>query len=366
MLSYILIRIITFPLRFLSYKAIHFLGNKLGSVAYYLIPDFRKRALCNLHLAGMDKKYAKLSFQNLMINCLEYAKLASEKDISNVAVCENPEVAMNYIKQGKGIIFFCGHQSNWEILFLEGTSRMPGVAIGRPIKNKHLYAWVTKMREKFGGKMVTKNNAAKEGLKALRKGCLLGIVGDQGMPDSGFSSLFLGKRAWTSPLPALLAKKTDSPIFVATTKRVNGKYYIRYSDPILPSENMMQEALRLFEKSIRESPGEWLWQHNRWKQQSRKKLKKAFRHETIAIVLDSPIDLSIFREIYPLEFITVFSPKKISAPDMDIVIYQDIKEIPPIPFKLVFNFTKKSPLKGVFTTLLLGNTDTLKEKILNY
>ena len=77
-----------------------------------------------------------------MITCLEYAKFAKEKEISRVVICENPEAAQAILNEGKGIIFFCGHQSNWEVLFLEGTSRMPGVAIGRPIKNQKLYDWV--------------------------------------------------------------------------------------------------------------------------------------------------------------------------------------------------------------------------------
>ncbi|WP_442975472.1 lysophospholipid acyltransferase family protein, partial [Salmonella enterica] len=96
------------------------------------------------------------------------------KNIAKVARCENSEKADELMANGKPVIFFCGHQSNWEILFLEGTSRMPGVAIGRPIKNEVLYRWITAMREKFGGKMIAPKNAAREGLRGLKRGAFLG------------------------------------------------------------------------------------------------------------------------------------------------------------------------------------------------
>ena len=52
-ISYLIIRLFTLPFAFLSYRVIHFLGRHLGSLAYYLIPKFRKRALSNLALSDL-------------------------------------------------------------------------------------------------------------------------------------------------------------------------------------------------------------------------------------------------------------------------------------------------------------------------
>ena len=101
-----------------------------------------------------------------MITFLEYPKLAREKNISRIATCDNPETALQLLSSDSGVIFFCGHQANWELFFLEGTSRMNGVAIGRPIKNTYLYNWVQDLRQKFGGKIVAPKNALKEGLSS--------------------------------------------------------------------------------------------------------------------------------------------------------------------------------------------------------
>lgn len=390
-LSFAIIRILTFPIRWMSYSRIHKFGRGLGTLAYYLMPKFRKRALSNLSLAkdldlneSQILKYAKESFQNLMITCLEYPKLAMEKDLNQIAYCENPETADRIMKDGKSIIFFCGHQANWEILFLEGTHRMPGVAIGRPIKNEVLYKWILSIRQKFGGKIITPQNAIREGLRALKKGCFLGIVGDQGMPNSGYSSFFLGSPAWTSPVPAILSYRTGNPIIVATTLRKSDKYYIHYSDPIWPDlqktqeqeiDRIMKQALHCLEKSIIETPGQWLWQHNRWKQQTPERLKPSFRHESLCIILPEKKSqfekivphLSTFREIYPSEFITLMVPKAFKnsplIPDAERITYENEKEIliRDFRFKLIFNFTDHSEIQSHFSKLSAFNIVNLSD-----
>ncbi len=391
LLSYFLIRSITFPLSLLPYRFLHLLGKALGNLTYYLIPKFRKRALSNLTLASSLKlspdevvKIAKESFQNLMITCLEYPKLGREKDISRLAYCDNPEEAGKLISQGKGVIFFCGHQANWEILFLEGTSRMPGVAIGRPIANQYLYSWVISIREKFGGKIVEPRSAVKEGLRALRRGAFLGIVGDQGMPDSGFASPFLGRKAFTSTIPAILAYRTGAPIFVATITRENGRYRIHYSAPLYADQNLdmgketerlMHATLHLFEESIRKDPGQWLWQHNRWKLQPVGILKRAFRHDALCVAM--PQDPQLFetlwehipslRALYPEEYFSLLLPERERArplPANVVVRYYDSIEdlfITDYAPKLLFNFTGDSRLSKHYEKLAVMHTASLAD-----
>lgn len=388
---FILILVLTWPVRWLSYATIHRLGALFGTWIYYCIPKYRKRTLSNLALASSlqlaedeIRSLAKASLQNLMITCLEYAKFAWEKDIHRAVTCVNPETADQLMKEHKPVIFFCGHQSNWEVLFLEGTKRMPGVAIGRPIKNKNLYNWILSIRQKYGGTMIAPQNAIREGLRGLKRGAFLGIVSDQGMPDSGYCCTFFGRRAWTSPIAAILSHRTGSPIMVATTRRKEGKYFIHYSDPIWPNtdapmdqevDRLMRESLSRLEEKIKEEPSQWLWSHNRWKQQTPKRLKRRFRHETILIVLPPekqaiesllPL-LSTFREIYPQEFITVYAPKafanQVALQDAEIVSYDVENDLlrRDFRFKLVFNFSHFATIKSHFKKLSAFEVFSLKE-----
>ncbi len=389
---YYLIRAATYPCSLAPYSWLHRWGKLFGSVAFYLMREYRKRALSNLALANdlaLQPKqlihYAKKSFQNLAINCLEYPKLARETDFSRVIQCENPEIADEIYKQGKGIIFFCGHQSNWEVLFLDGTTRMKGIAIGKTIKNKRLYNWILSIREKNGGKIIAPRNAVKEGLRALRKGSFIGIVGDQGMPDSGYSFPFLGRRAWTSTAPALLSYKTNSPIIFAATRRVRGAYKIRYHEPIWPDlkkpveqevVRMMDKTLTLLQESIQHSPGEWLWQHNRWKQQTTHNLYKRFRQDCICIILpDKGFEellphLSTLKEIYPLVFLFLLIPEKYRKTPLieadETIYYRTLEEtlLNDLRFKLIFNFTDYRPIHKHYERLSafeVLNLSTLKK-----
>ena len=375
---YFLIRILTYPMRWLPLGAVHLIGKWLGLFAYYLLPSFRKRALSNLSLATALPltnreivKIAKEAMQNLMITCLEYPKLYGARSLKKLAYCQNPEIAAQLLQNKQGVVFFCAHQANWELLFLEGTSRMPGTAIGRPIKNDRLYRWVLSIRKRFGGKIITPKNAIKEGLRALKNGEFLGVVGDQGMPESFFSSSFLGRKAFTSPLPAILAYRSKSPLFFAATIREKGKYRIEYSDPIWPDASrpmqeevprMMTQVLSLLEESIKKEPGQWLWQHNRWKQQLHGIVKRPFRHDAMVVLLPESEEeffsllphLPLLREFYPTEFIALYSPRKWASrlpSTLGIVIlYDSLEELKKTDyrFKLIFNFTGHKKLGLLF------------------
>ena len=191
LLSYIFIRIIIFPLSYFPYRMIHFLGKILGLLCYYMLRHFRKRTLSNLALASklnltprQIRYFAKKSFQNLATVILEYPRFSKENHFEKIIICENPEIAQNLYQKKQGIVFFCGHQANWEALLLDGSTRMKGIAIGKSIKNPYLYRWIVNIRERTKGKMILPQKALREGLKNLKNGNFIGIVGDQGMPES--------------------------------------------------------------------------------------------------------------------------------------------------------------------------------------
>lgn len=357
-LSYLSIRVAISPIGLLPTSLVYTLGKSLGRALYYLLPKFRKRALSNLalakdlHLTNEEiRDTAKGSFESLATTLLEYGKLSVTRKLE-FAECINPEGAAQMITQGKGVIFFCAHQANWEILFLEGTRRMPGVAIGRPIKNTILYKWITSIREKFGGKMITPKEAIREGLRALKQGKFLGIVGDQGMPESSFESTFLGRRAFTSPIPALLAYKTGAPIiFAETIREKNGCYRIHYGEPIYADSSkdrddevrrLMESLLNQLESSIKRHPHQWMWQHNRWKQETPAEVFYAYRYDSILIALPPNFDPklpALIRKIYPRAFLTALSPTQVE--EIETIIYSNPSDLfqDDYRFKMVFNFT---------------------------
>jgi len=385
MILYLFVRLFLFPFAFLPHRLIHLIGAALSPLPYILLPSWRKRALSNLSLQGslpltlkQKRTITRQAFANLLITVFEYSKFAYSKSIDKTIICVNPETADKIRSEGKGIVFFCGHQSNWEALFLDGTRRMPGVAIGRPIKNLHLYNWIQSIRERFGGTIVDPAGGIAKGFRALKGGKFMGIVGDQGMPEEGYFSSFLGTPCWTSPVPAMLSYRANVPLMVATTHREKGKYFITYSDPIYPDlsrpleqeiPRLMDYALDLFGQSVIKHPGEWLWQHNRWKQETPKRVYYRYRHDSILAILPPAPAIDTLREIYPHAFLTFLLPSNTPFhPNEETISYSTPQEryLDDYRFKMVLNFSGDKKLsryykKRALKVLDLSPTTNLTE-----
>ncbi len=377
-ISYCLLRSCLVLFAFLPVKVIYFLGKVLGLLAYYASKHYRKLIMSNLAIAknlNLTEKemcrIAKESFQNLVITTLEYGRMKPKilrfLKSKRVVAPDYPEVLVS------------GHQANWELCFLHVTSQKKSVAIGRPIKNHYLYQWIISLRELFGGKIISPGKALKEGVLAIKNRWSIGIVGDQALPESSYSYPFFGTRAWTSSAPALLAYKTGSPLVLVTTKRVGYNYHIGYSEPILPDltqslkkevKRMMDEVMRLMEKSISESPGQWLWLHNRWKQGKTHGLKRCFRHDFILFIFpdseEQAVLIATFREIYPRAFFTIYLPEsqrdKESFLDDEIRYYQTDRDLlkREWTFQMLVDFTDNKQIQKHF--LSLGVQEVLTEK----
>ncbi len=335
MINYFFLRFFGALVSWLPLPALHAFARFTGRCAFYLHRPFRKKALSNLAIAYGESKseserkaLACASFQNLMITLLEFFhfKKYHNRIEELVTLQKNSEVEA-LLEKKQGVIFLTGHQANWEIPFLALSHHFPGIAIGRPIKNRRLYNWVLSVREMNGGKIVMPKRAIKEGMRALKEGKFLGIVGDQAFPSSPYSYPLFGTRAWTASTPALLAYKTNCPLVVGTTKRVGHHYEIAGSAPIWPNQEapmkeevvrMMDLAMRHLEKSIQEIPEQWMWVHDRWKQQGIDHVKRIYRYGFILVILPKHPKKEIIetlRKIYPRSFLTFADTKDLFQRD---------------------------------------------------
>lgn len=383
-LIYYLLRVLTFPLSLLPYRALHRLGKILGSLAYWFGPkEIRKITFNNLALAkdlklseAQIKKIAKESFQNLMINSVEYIRLKrSRYKIGQFVTGCNLTSLYELIAKGQGVICVTGHISNWELSFLDHTQTKPGIAIGKHIKNKKLYDFILSIRQMHQGKIIGMKNAINEAVKELKSGATFSMVNDQAYTSSSYSYPFFGVKAWTSAAPALIAYKANAPIFTVGTKRLpKGKYEYTLSEPIWPdtSKPLKQEVTRLmdaimkaFEQDIAKNPGQWLWQHKRWKQEGYNYIRAEYKADSILIVLpDSPAlfewfnqGLWAFPQIYTRSFLTFMVPKKYSSQlkieGYEVLTYESLQDIliRDYRFQLIYDFTNQPKIGTHFLKL---------------
>jgi len=168
------------------------------------------------------------------------------------------------------------HLGNWE-LFANAAAR-DGVLNGlvaRPLDNPFLNEMSDRIRKRYGNSVVYKRGALKGTLQCLHGFRNVVIMIDQGVRrPEGVITDFMGRRAYTTKMPALLALKTGAAVFTGTIRRTPGGH-LAVIGPELPisrtgqMEHDIEVNTMRFSREIAarvfQVPGEWLWIHNRWK-----------------------------------------------------------------------------------------------------
>jgi KDO2-lipid IV(A) lauroyltransferase len=94
------------------------------------------------------------------------------------------------------------------------------------------------------------------------------------LKDEGYVIDFLGRGAWTTKMPALIARKTGTPVVPVFINLDGDRHIINiYSEVALSGEEDTEKAVMedtkrftgFIEEHIRQHPAEWLWIHRRWK-----------------------------------------------------------------------------------------------------
>ena len=256
----------------------------------------------------------------------DYIKLRLKgKSLDSIVYCDNPEIAEQFYNKGQGMILYTGHLANWEMTFLEESNRMQGMMVAQRFFVAAVADWIDAIRKQFGGHTVTPDEAVSKGVKSLRQGLFVGIAGDQALPEGSHYYRFLGARAWTTVTPAVWAYRSNSPIIMVLTRRESGRYITHHSEPIWPDikapfkseiQRMMGLAIKQLETAIKARPGEYLWLHNRWRQDVYKGIKNRYQHDVMLVILPNELDvasallpqLKVLAQLYPRALITLLQP----------------------------------------------------------
>jgi KDO2-lipid IV(A) lauroyltransferase len=201
----------------------------------------------------------------------------TREELLDAVHVSGPENYRQAVARGKGVFLLSAHFGNWEIGALAaGLLEKPIASIVRPLDNALLEEDLTRLRGKFGNRIIGKKNASRLVLKEMRSGGTVAILIDQNvLLREGIFVPFFGRLAATSPSLALFQKKTDAAVVPVFCRPVaSGRYDLRFERPILladlPEQERTVEALtarytRVTEEAVRQDPPLWLWMHNRWR-----------------------------------------------------------------------------------------------------
>jgi KDO2-lipid IV(A) lauroyltransferase len=178
--------------------------------------------------------------------------------------------------QGKGIVFLTGHCGNWELgaLAFSHNINAPVAVVARRQNNPYLNAMVEKMRIQYQNRIIYKDNAMRSMLAVIRKNGIVGLLLDQAVfPEDGAKIPFLGRMAWASKVPVVLARKTGVVVLPVFTHREGERHVITINPPCTfagsdSAEGMAEDVKHYsayIERSIIAHPTDWYWVHRRWK-----------------------------------------------------------------------------------------------------
>src|SRR5438132_7944985 len=265
------------PLRFLFA-----MGQISGAVAWLVLPQYRKLALRNVRIAFGDEFSEKQirwivrrHFKQLGANLLcsvKFTRMPTEKILERVRL-ENFEYVENCFRQKQPFVLFSSHIGSWEFctrLFPHFSHGQRTATIYQRIRNPHIDRRIGEARSRFGLEVFERSEGFGKAIGLLRSGGGIGILMDQHAGDGGLWTHFFGRLGSTTPLPALLARRTRAKLIgfavhtegFARWRAVAEKPIDGASESI---ESLTARGNEILEKQVRRAPEDWFWVHNRWK-----------------------------------------------------------------------------------------------------
>jgi len=230
---------------------------------------------CTLPTAGA---IAREAFKNIGRTLVEACRLYHGKgqaliDQIELRGLEHFEAAR---AKGKGIIFLTGHCGNWELgaLGFSKLCNVPVFVVARKQNNPYLTRMVERMREQYDNRTIYKDGALRAMLGIIRKNGTIGLLVDQAVIKSeGCLIQFLGRPAWASKTPVVMAQRTGVTVLPSFIHREGKHHVITFFPELQFSSDESEEGLRTnvqlyssaIERFIIAHPDDWFWVHRRWK-----------------------------------------------------------------------------------------------------
>jgi len=267
----------------LPYRACHWAAGFLAFLGFGVFRIRRRETVNRIReILGVGEpeavRIARRSYFNIAATALEFLRLKRVRRVveRGYVVVENEEVLSAFLREGKGAVLVAMHSGNWEMsgaaLALRGVPLFYVVGVQH---NPYVDRLINRLRVGAGIRVISKKHVLKDVFRRLKRGGVLGIVADQHEASGGVEVTFFGKPVWASRGPAGFARRAGVPLIpYISLRKERGRHVTRFFDPIMPDPTlsrdedvvrMTQAYMDVFERVIREHPGDWLWLHRRWR-----------------------------------------------------------------------------------------------------
>lgn len=274
----------------LSARGAERLGRFLGLVWFHVLRIRRATVTRQLRAAfpswpaGRVRGVARALYGNLGRWAAEFARATGPERVRVEALAgvevEGLEGYESATAGGRGAIVVTAHLGNWDLAACSQAFAGRRLAVlSRRLSNRGLDRYWMERRRAAGLEIVEEGASVVRLAELVRSGWTVVLMVDQATPPErgGVRVPFLGREAWTTRLPGVLAVRTGAPIFpVFVDSPAGGRHRIRVESPLWaeglggrPGERVLELTRRIserLERRVRERPDQWLWLHRRWKE----------------------------------------------------------------------------------------------------
>jgi lipopolysaccharide heptosyltransferase II len=280
---YFLYRAATAILTALPLRVVFRLGAFGGWCSWLVLGRYRRLSLRNLEIAFGNSKprpelrrIARKHFEQLGANVLSSLKLGTMpvEEIEKHVQVENLELIHKYLSAGRPVILLLAHLGIWELcaqLMPKYIGYVRNATIYQGLRNRRIDEHLRTLRARSGVEMYDRAEGFSRPIKLLRGGGAIGILCDQHAGDKGIWVPFFSKFASTTPLPALLAKRTGAALVgIAFYTTGTARWRVAIGPAIEAQKNqsigdLTSRANEIVQEQIESAPADWFWVHDRWK-----------------------------------------------------------------------------------------------------
>ena len=244
-----------------------------------LMLELMRQALGDSYSQAQLQHLCRQAYRQMGLTLTEILRLAetSPAELAQQTPLEGEEHLRQARAAGRGVILITGHFGNWELLGARlahfcGTDDF--YVIGQPQRDQALTRLIDSIRHHHGLQVIPRGSAAREVLRALKKGGVVGILMDVDVKGNGIFVDFLGRPASTTTGPAAYALRTGAAVFLTFDLRQPDGRHVCHVVPVeLTQTGRYEQDLQdntarfnqLIAAQVQAHPEQWLWLPNRWR-----------------------------------------------------------------------------------------------------
>ena len=274
-------------LSLLPFRVLYVISDIIYFLSYHVVKYRRRVVEQNLRNSFPEmsvqarRRIEKEFFRHLADILLETIKLlhVEDEEIKKRMVFSNPEVLSRFTAGGQSVIVLLGHYGNWEWIpsIYMNYQDLVGGELYRPMKNQYFDSFFKRLRSRFGTINMPKNDAFREIVKLRQEGKVfaLGFIADQTPSKNNlhYWTTFLNQETPFLNGPERIARKGDYAVVYFDVQKTSRGHY--QCDLVTLTEHakgtkeneITDQYVELFERTILRNPAYWLWSHKRWKHQ---------------------------------------------------------------------------------------------------